>query len=67
MATGTADCGKVSFQLHDLFRPPPKLTSFSLREDIAVAKKKAAKKAAPKKAAKKATKKASKKATAKKG
>lgn len=54
----------MSYQRHDLFRPPPILASFSLREDVAVAKKKAAKKAAPKKAAKKATKKASKKAVA---
>ena len=53
----------MSFQRSELFRLPPMLASFSLREDVAVAKKKAAKKAAPKKAAKKA-KKASKKATA---
>ena len=64
VATGTADCGKVSLQRHEVFRMLPTLTSFSVREDVAVAKKKAAKKAAPKKAAKKATKKASKKAPA---
>jgi hypothetical protein len=52
---------------HDLFSNAAPAASFSLREDVAVAKKKAAKKAAPKKAAKKATKKASKKAAAKKG
>ena len=54
----------MSFQRPELFRFRPRSPVFSLREDVAVAKKKAAKKAAPKKAAKKATKKASKKAVA---
>lgn len=53
----------MSFQRPELFRFRPRSPVFSLREDVAVAKKKAAKKAAPKKAAKKA-KKASKKAPA---
>lgn len=60
---GSGNCRSVSFQWAELFRCRPRSPVFSLREDVAVAKKKAAKKAAPKKAAKKA-KKASKKAPA---
>ena len=64
MATGTADRGIGEFRADRSVSFAARLAKFFLREDVAVAKKKAAKKAAPKKAAKKATKKASKKAPA---
>ena len=61
---GNGGLWQSEFPAARMFRMLPTLASFSFREDVAVAKKKAAKKAAPKKAAKKATKKASKKAPA---